>query len=817
MPSTRGIGKQQPAPAPALVPQDYPGLADGRGMVEEQWNACREMLEAVYEAREQDRDIAEIFQDLPDREDFPDYYVAIPEPECLNHISAELAAQAYSRPEDFFKQLHLVFLNAKHYNEEGSTVHSDAKTLEERILRDWAARGQAGVFPHTDPYYNLPAKPRRGRPPGRRSLAGIRRQPSPVYGPSQLSVSQQAAATDSSLFIHLAPLPSGALSSSTQRNMAIPVLTQPTPNPARMAQHEADLAIVAALDATLPRWEEYATQIGQTNQPADTIRTIIKAVGGYRDFRNNRLAEVLDVLPDTADIPYLSFNYSLSFSKVVATSDAGRYGSLRDFDMDMTRLFEKARRWYHDGTLEYGDVLVLQRLYNALTSPIPLSLPSSGIPAPSTTFFASIPAGPGNARSLHEANQEIKAGAVEEQVGHGITTFRVGTKDRIFTEEARHKGQSFRLGDYVHLINPDDATKPIVGQIFKTFVPTKGNRTHYVSVCWYYRPEQTVHASDQMFYEREVFKTGQFCDHQVEDVLEKISVQFFVKYVRGRPREGEFYPGWPIYVCNSRFNHRDYNIVRIKNWNSCIPEELRQTDFMSVIPFERIIEPRTVPSPLTQGVQGPGFFGEPKKILGGSAQDEDDDDDDDKLRKRPTRMMTQPPTPAAHTPTTYSGLALSTTLPHSIPKTLTPNYQMATKQRPIQAPRSVPTQTGRTFNAVMSSQQALDQVIAKEMLPDVTSRLFPRDARGQVLWFSGPPLAPGSVSVPQPLFHSLEYLDCQCKRKMGEEWTHRKKKSTQRDTFLPDEADDQDDATWWAEGQSKEELLESLKAVIDGV
>ncbi|WVN89074.1 uncharacterized protein L203_104290 [Cryptococcus depauperatus CBS 7841] len=728
MPSTRGIGKQQPAPAPALVPQDYPGLADGRGMVEEQWNACREMLEAVYEAREQDRDIAEIFQDLPDREDFPDYYVAIPEPECLNHISAELAAQAYSRPEDFFKQLHLVFLNAKHY---------------------WAARGQAGVFPHTDPYYNLPAKPRRGRPPGRRSLAGIRRQPSPVYGPSQLSVSQQAAATDSSLFIHLAPLPSGALSSSTQRNMAIPVLTQPTPNPARMAQHEADLAIVAALDATLPRWEgpkdvlpgnsspggvsgsgwlgegqpEYATQIGQTNQPADTIRTIIKAVGGYRDFRNNRLAEVLDVLPDTADIPYLSFN----------------------------------------------------RLYNALTSPIPLSLPSSGIPAPSTTFFASIPAGPGNARSLHEANQEIKAGAVEEQVGHGITTFRANLSGLVSSCLER---QSLCKGDYVHLINPDDATKPIVGQIFKTFVPTKGNRTHYVSVCWYYRPEQTVHASDQMFYEREVFKTGQFCDHQVEDVLEKISVQFFV---------------------------------------NCIPEELRQTDFMSVIPFERIIEPRTVPSPLTQGVQGPGFFGEPKKILGGSAQDEDDDDDDDKLRKRPTRMMTQPPTPAAHTPTTYSGLALSTTLPHSIPKTLTPNYQMATKQRPIQAPRSVPTQTGRTFNAVMSSQQALDQVIAKEMLPDVTSRLFPRDARGQVLWFSGPPLAPGSVSVPQPLFHSLEYLDCQCKRKMGEEWTHRKKKSTQRDTFLPDEADDQDDATWWAEGQSKEELLESLKAVIDGV
>jgi len=45
-------------------------------------------------------------------------------------------------------------------------------------------------------------------------------------------------------------------------------------------------------------------------------------------------------------------------------------------------------------------------------------------------------------------------------------------------------------GDYIHLINPDDASRPIVGQIFRTFVPTKGYQTHHVTVCWYFRPEQ---------------------------------------------------------------------------------------------------------------------------------------------------------------------------------------------------------------------------------------------------------------------------------------------------------------------------------------
>lgn len=102
------------------------------------------------------------------------------------------------------------------------------------------------------------------------------------------------------------------------------------------------------------------------------------------------------------------------------------------------------------------------------------------------------------------------------------------------------------MGDYVHLINPDDATRPIVGQIFKAFVPTRGTKKHHISVCWYYRPEQTVHTAEKMFLEREVLKTGHICDHPVEDIIEKVSCQFFVKYVRGRSRAGEYYPGWPL-------------------------------------------------------------------------------------------------------------------------------------------------------------------------------------------------------------------------------------------------------------------------------
>ena len=34
-------------------------------------------------------------------------------------------------------------------------------------------------------------------------------------------------------------------------------------------------------------------------------------------------------------------------------------------------------------------------------------------------------------------------------------------------EEVNYKGWKLKLGDWVHLSNPDDPSKPIVGQVFK--------------------------------------------------------------------------------------------------------------------------------------------------------------------------------------------------------------------------------------------------------------------------------------------------------------------------------------------------------------
>lgn len=123
----------------------------------------------------------------------------------------------------------------------------------------------------------------------------------------------------------------------------------------------------------------------------------------------------------------------------------------------MEQLFLKARRWYEPGSEAYGNVLLLQRLYQALVSPEP----PSGPPYTSQTHFAALLASPGTAKPLHSTGSEGVP---------GVTTYRVPTKDRQLVDQVQYKGWTVRLADWLHLSNCDDPGRPIIGQVFRCWV-----------------------------------------------------------------------------------------------------------------------------------------------------------------------------------------------------------------------------------------------------------------------------------------------------------------------------------------------------------
>jgi hypothetical protein len=130
-------------------------------------------------------------------------------------------------------------------------------------------------------------------------------------------------------------------------------------------------------------------------------------------------------------------------------------------------------------------------------------------------------------------------------------------------------------GDWIHIQNANDLTKPIVAQIYRTWQDPEGNK--WVNACWYYRPEQTVHRFDRHFYDNEVVKTGQYRDHPIDEIVDRCFVMFFTRYNKGRPRN--FPSDKEIYVCESRYNEEKHKLNKIKTWASCLPDEVRDKDY----------------------------------------------------------------------------------------------------------------------------------------------------------------------------------------------------------------------------------------------
>lgn len=121
----------------------------------------------------------------------------------------------------------------------------------------------------------------------------------------------------------------------------------------------------------------------------------------------------------------------------------------------MASYFLKARRWYDIGSDFYGQILLLQRLYQALTSDhFP---PPSGSHYASTIGFAGLPAGPGTAHIL---------------VPNTITHKAIPQQDRVFVDEVCYKGWNVHVGDFVHLANASDTCRPIVAQVWKCWENT---------------------------------------------------------------------------------------------------------------------------------------------------------------------------------------------------------------------------------------------------------------------------------------------------------------------------------------------------------
>jgi chromatin structure-remodeling complex subunit RSC1/2 len=289
----------------------------------------------------------------------------------------------------------------------------------------------------------------------------------------------------------------------------------------------------------------------RVDTPMETrIKTILKGIRKHKGPGGQLKISHFERLPDKIAYPdyYMEIKEPIAIDIIKRKAKRKKYNSVDHFMRDLDLMFNNAKAYNQSESQIYKDAVDLQA----------------------------------EARKL--AEQEKKKPDSEYLMEDG----RFPLPDGIL-----YRNELWKVGDWVHIQNPNDVSKPIVAQIYRTWQDSEDQK--WINACWYYRPEQTVHHFEKHFYPNEVVKTGQYRDHRVEEIVDRCFVMFFTRYSRGRPRD--LPPDKEIYVCEARYNEEKHKLNKIKTWASCLPDEVREKDYeMDLFDVPRKI--KKVPSPI---------------------------------------------------------------------------------------------------------------------------------------------------------------------------------------------------------------------------
>ncbi|KAM3449505.1 hypothetical protein MY5147_009729 [Beauveria neobassiana] len=279
------------------------------------------------------------------------------------------------------------------------------------------------------------------------------------------------------------------------------------------------------------------------------ISSILKGVRRLKASDGALLVTPFEKLPDRAALPdyYQTILNPIALDNIKKKAKRKKYNSVDRFLDDMNMMFENAKAYNEDQSEVYKAAAELQKETQTL---------AEQEKAKSDDEF-------------RDENGKLPVALIEQDAN------------------------VWRVGDWVHIRNPNDLAKPTVGQIFRMWQDREGEK--WINACWYYRPEQTVHRFEKHFFEHEVVKTGQYRDHQIGEVVDRCFVMFVTRFNKGRPR------GLPadkhVYVCESRYNEENFRFNKIKTWASCVPDEVRDRDYEMDL-FDGPRQMKKVPSPI---------------------------------------------------------------------------------------------------------------------------------------------------------------------------------------------------------------------------
>uniref|UniRef100_A0A8C6RNX7 Protein polybromo-1 n=2 Tax=Nannospalax galili TaxID=1026970 RepID=A0A8C6RNX7_NANGA len=295
-----------------------------------------QLLEAIVVATNPSgRLVSELFQKLPSKVQYPDYYAIIKEPIDLKTIAQRIQNGSYKSIHAMAKDIDLLAKNAKTYNEPGSQVFKDANSIKKifymkkaEIEHHEMTKSSLRIRTAT----NLAAARLTGPSHSKGSL-GEERNPTSKYYRNKRAVQ------------------GGRLSAIT---MALQY----------GSESEEDAALAAA------RYEEGESEAESIASFMDVSNPFYQLYDTVRSCRNNQgqlIAEPFLHLPSKKKYPdyYQQIKMPISLQQIRTKLKNQEYETLDHLECDLNLMFENAKRYNVPNSAIYKRVLKLQQVMQA--------------------------------------------------------------------------------------------------------------------------------------------------------------------------------------------------------------------------------------------------------------------------------------------------------------------------------------------------------------------------------------------------------------------------------------------------------------------
>uniref|UniRef100_A0AAR2LVD8 Protein polybromo-1 n=1 Tax=Pygocentrus nattereri TaxID=42514 RepID=A0AAR2LVD8_PYGNA len=285
-----------------------------------------QLLDTVLTNTEHGRLVSELFQRLPSKIQYPDYYDIIKEPIDLKAIAQRIQIGYYKSVNHMAKDIDLLVKNAKTYNEPGSQVFKDANTIKKIFSQ------RKMELEHTEPI---------------KSSIRIRLVPTATY-------SYHVSSSCSCIW---------AKKRSLEKSVHGDRLS--TITMALQYGSESDEDGILTGSVHYDEGESEAESIHSNMDMSNPIFQMYEAVRGGRNSQGQLIAEPFFQLPSRKDYPdyYQQINQPISLQQIRYNKmKNNEYESVEQMDSDLNLMFENAKRYNVPNSHIYKRALKLQHI-----------------------------------------------------------------------------------------------------------------------------------------------------------------------------------------------------------------------------------------------------------------------------------------------------------------------------------------------------------------------------------------------------------------------------------------------------------------------